>query len=326
MVGPRVYSTGIILYGADGDFKAPVNSLEDARSAIRRTKAFGAISVKSYNQPRREQRQQVMQAAKEIGVNVVPEGGSTFFHNMSMIMDGHTGVEHNIPVAPAYKDVLTVWGNSKTGYTPTLIVNYGGMNGEYFYYQRDDVWDDKKLQKFMPRAALDSRSRHVTKVPLEEYDNGHVLVSKTAKDLQDAGVMVNMGAHGQLQGLGAHWETWMLQAGGMSNMNALRTATINPATYIGMDDEIGSLKIGKLADLIVLDQNPLENIENTNSVRYTMANGRLYDAETMNEIGNEPKQRGKFYWEDPRFNQSFDWHMHGDAFATPGCSCQHTGN
>ena len=78
MVGPRIYSTGFILYGADGDFKALVNSLDDARSAIRRTKAFGATSVKSYNQPRREQRQQIMQAAKELGVNVVPEGGSTF--------------------------------------------------------------------------------------------------------------------------------------------------------------------------------------------------------------------------------------------------------
>jgi hypothetical protein len=117
MVGPRIFSTGIILYGADGDFKAVINSLDDARSAIRRTKAFGAFSVKSYNQPRRDQRQQMIQAARELNMQVVPEGGSHFFHNMSMIMDGHTGIEHNIPVTPLYKDAITLWSNSNTGYS-----------------------------------------------------------------------------------------------------------------------------------------------------------------------------------------------------------------
>lgn len=321
MVGPRIYSTGFILYGADGDFKAVINSLDDARSAIRRTKAFGAVSVKSYNQPRREQRQQVMQAAKELGVNVVPEGGSTFFHNMSMILDGHTGIEHNIPVAPVYKDIVTLWSNSKSGYTPTLIVNYGGMNGEYFYYERDNVWENEKLLKYTPRHIVDSRSRHRTKVPQEEYKNGHILVSETVTQLSNAGVKANLGAHGQLQGLGAHWELWMLKAGGMSNMEALKTATINPAEYIGMGDEIGSLKVGKLADLIVLDKNPLENIENTNSVHYTMINGRLFDTETMNEIGNETKERGLFYWENNKYNQAFPWHEETQSFSIPGCSC-----
>lgn len=321
MVGPRIYSTGFILYGADGDFKAVVNSLDDARSAIRRTKAFGATSVKSYNQPRREQRQQVMQAAKELGVNVVPEGGSTFFHNMSMIMDGHTGIEHNIPVAPVYNDILTLWSNSKSGYTPTLIVNYGGLNGEYFYYERDNVWENEKLLKYTPRHIIDSRSRHRTKAPQEEYTNGHVLVSKTVTDLSNAGVKANLGAHGQLQGLGAHWELWMLQAGGMSNMDALKAATINGAEYIGMGNEIGSLKVGKLADLILLDENPLEDIENTNSVSHTMINGRLYDTSTMNEVGNESKERSKFYWENNRYNQAFPWHEQTQSFTIPGCSC-----
>ncbi|WP_317164629.1 amidohydrolase family protein [Flagellimonas sp. CMM7] len=321
MVGPRIYSTGFILYGADGDFKAVINNLEDARSAIRRTKAFGATSVKSYNQPRREQRQQVMQAAKELGVNVVPEGGSTFFTNMTMIMDGHTGVEHNIPVAPVYKDIVTLWSNSNSGYTPTLIVNYGGMNGEYFYYERDNVWENEKLLKYTPRHIIDSRSRHRTKVPQEEYKNGHILVSETVTKLSNAGVKTNLGAHGQLQGLGAHWELWMLKAGGMSNMEALKAATINGAEYIGMGDEIGSLKVGKLADLIVLDENPLENIENTNSVRYTIINGRLYDTDTMNEIGNEAKERGKFYWENNKYNQAFPWHEQTQSFSIPGCSC-----
>ena len=321
LVGPRLFSTGFILYGADGDFKAVINSLEDARSSIRRTKAFGAKSVKSYNQPRRDQRQQVLQAAREMGINVVPEGGSTFYHNITQVIDGHTGIEHNIPVAPVYKDILEVWGKSGTGYTPTLIVNYGGMNGEYYYYERDNIWENEKLLTFTPRSIVDSRSRHRIKSPQDEYDNGHILVSETVKSLSDAGVKVNMGAHGQLQGLGAHWETWMLQQGGMSNLEALKAATINAAEYIGAGEDIGSLKIGKLADLIVMDKNPLENIENTESIKMVMVNGRLYDTDTMNEIGNNPQERLPFFWEMDKYNQAFPWHQETHGFMDGGCSC-----
>jgi len=325
LVGPRLYSTGFILYGADGDFKAVINNLEDARSSIARTKAFGAKSVKSYNQPRREQRQQVLQAAREQNINVVPEGGSTFFHNLTMVIDGHTGVEHNIPVAPVYKDVLEIWGASGTGYTPTLIVNYGGLNGELYYYQRDNVWEDEKLLKFTPRSVIDSRSKHRTMAPIKEYENGHILVAKTAKDLVAAGVKLNMGAHGQLQGLGAHWETWMLASGGLSNHEALKAATINGANYIGAGQDIGSLEVGKLADLIVLDKNPLEYIENTKTIEHVMINGRLYDTNTLNEVGNNPKPRAPFYWEIPGYNKAFPWHQETQSFMRGGCGC-HIGN
>ena len=321
LVGPRLYSTGFILYGADGDFKATINNLEDARSSIRRTKAFGALSVKSYNQPRREQRQQVLQAAREEGIFVVPEGGSTFYHNITMVMDGHTGVEHNIPVAPVYKDVLELWGNSNVGYTPTLIVNYGGLNGEVYFYQHTNVWENEKLLKFMPRSIIDSRSRHRTMAPEEEYKNGHILVSETCKALSDAGVKVNLGAHGQLQGLGAHWELWMLQQGGMTNHEALKAATINGADYLGMHADIGSLKEGKLADLIVMDANPLEDIRNSESIIYTMINGRLYDTETMDEIGNYSKKRTPFYWENNKYNAGFPWNEDSESFTRGTCGC-----
>ena len=323
MVGPRLYSTGVILYGAEGDFKAKINSLDDARSALRRTKAYGAFSVKSYNQPRREQRQQVLQAARELNMLVVPEGGSFFYHNMSMVLDGHTGVEHNIPVAPAYKDVTSVWGATKVGYTPTLVVNYGGINGEYYWYQNTNVWEKERLLTFTPRAIVDSRSRHRTMIPDEEYEIGHILTSKSCKKLADAGVKVNLGAHGQLQGLGAHWELWMLEQGGMSELEAIRAATMNGAFYLGMDTEIGSLEEGKLADLIVLEKNPLENIQNTEFVTHTMVNGRLYDAATLNEIGNYDKKRSKFYWEVNKYSSNFNFHQETMSFQRGQCSCRH---
>jgi len=321
LVGPRLYSTGFILYGAEGDFKAVINNLDDARSSIRRTKAFGALSVKSYNQPRRDQRQQVIQAAREQNIFVVPEGGSTFYHNMTMILDGHTGVEHNIPVAPVYKDIIELWSNSKTGYTPTLIVNYGGLNAEYYWYQNTNVYENKKLLQFYPRQIIASRARHRTMIPQEEYENGHILVSQTCKKLSDAGVKVNLGAHGQLQGLGAHWELWSLQQGGMTNLEAIRAATINGAEYIGMAKDIGSLEEGKLADLVIMEKNPLVDIQNSNTIQYTMINGRLYDTETMNEIGNSPTKRTKFYWENSKYNAAFEWHESTNSFMKNGCGC-----
>lgn len=319
MVGPRLFSTGTILYGADGDFKAVINSLDDARSALRRTAAFGAFSVKSYNQPRRNQRQQIIQAARELGLQVVPEGGSFFFHNMSMVVDGHTTVEHNIPVVPLYKDVTTLWAATHTHNTPTLIVNYGSVSGEYYWYQHTNVWEKERLLAFTPRGVIDSRSRHRTMIPEEEYENGHILTSKSLKKLSDSGVKINLGSHGQLQGLGAHWELWMLQQGGMTNMEALRCATLNGAISLGMEDQLGRIEKGKLADLIVLDKNPLENIRNSEFVKYTMVNGRLYDSATMNETGNYDRKRTKFYFEQPGSGNGYPYFQETHSFMRPTC-------
>ena len=295
MVGPRVYSTGTILYGADGDFKAVINNIDDARSHIRRLKEVGAFSVKSYNQPRREQRQQIIEAARELQMEVVPEGGSTFFTNMTMIIDGHTGIEHAIPVVPVYKDVKSLWNASKTGYTPTLIVAYGGLFGENFWYDRTEVWKNERLLNFTPQSIIDARSRRRTTAEYADY--GHIEISKYVKQIADGGTKVNLGAHGQLQGLGAHWELWMLSQGGMSPLQAIRCATINGASYLGMDKEIGSLENGKLADLVVLNDNPLDDIRNSQKIKYVMVNGRLYDADSMNEIGNREKPRLRFWWQ-----------------------------
>lgn len=295
-LGPRLFSTGTILYGAETPFKAVVETEEDARAHLRRMKAVGAFSVKSYNQRRRDARQMILQAARELEMMVVPEGGSLVYANMTMVHDGHTGVEHSLPVPNVYRDVAQLFGRSTTGYTPTMIVGYGGLSGEYYFYERTNVWESAHLLTFVPRDVVDPRSRRRLKAAGDD-DFNHVNISRGAKAIQDAGGLVTLGAHGQLQGLGAHWELWMFAQGGMTPLEALRVATLNGAKYLGLDRDLGSLEAGKLADLVVVDGNPLEDIRRTGQVALVMLNGRLYDAKTLNEIGNHPRPRLPLWWE-----------------------------
>ncbi|MEO6075950.1 MAG: amidohydrolase family protein, partial [Dokdonella sp.] len=296
LVGPRVFSTGTILYGADGDFKAVINSLDDARAHLRRMKANGAFSVKSYNQPRREQHQQINQAARELGMLVVEEGGSTFNHNIPMILDGVTSIEHNIPVAPLYDDVINLWKQTDVRNTPTLVVTFGGLSGEYWWYARDNVWEDKKLNRFYPREALDARAIRRETAP--DWDYYHVEVAKSAKKLRDAGVKIQTGGHGQMQGLSLNWEIWLLTQGGFTNFEALRAATIDGADMLGLSKQLGSLETGKRADFVVLNSNPLEAIRSTADTRYVAVNGRVFDVDAdMAEVGGLGRKAPTFYWQ-----------------------------
>jgi len=294
VVAPRIFSTGTILYGAASPFTAQVNDYDDALSNLRRMQAAGAFSVKSYNQPRRDQRQQIIGAARELGMMVVPEGGSLYHHNMSMIVDGHTTIEHSVPVARMYDDVRQLWSQTGTAYNPTVVVAFGGNWGENYWYAESDVWTDERLGQYVPRRALDARSRRRVISPMEEYN--HINVTREAKALSDLGVPVLIGAHGQREGLGSHWDMWSFAQGGMTPMEVLRTATVNPARALGMDRDIGSLEVGKLADMVILDRNPLDNIRDTTAIAFTVANGRVYDAR-MNEVGRRERPRQPFWFE-----------------------------
>jgi len=295
LVAPRIFSTGTILYGAKGDFRADVDSLGDALMHLRRMKAYGASSVKSYNQPRRDQRQQVLEAARRLGLNVVPEGGALFPHNMTMVIDGHTSLEHSLPVERVYDDVVQLWSRTGTGYTPTFNVAYGGLDGEHYWYAKTDVWANEQLQRFVPRRTLDARARRPERAPDNEWN--HIAVAEEAAKLHRAGVRVLVGAHGQREGLGTHWDIWSMVQGGMTPHEALWCASMGGAEHLGYAAEIGSIEPGKLADLVVLDRDPLADIRNSESVRYVMLNGRLYDGPTLDEIAPRKRPRPPFWWE-----------------------------
>jgi imidazolonepropionase-like amidohydrolase/Tol biopolymer transport system component len=296
IAGPRIFSTGTILYGANAPgYTSHIDSLEDAKFHLERLKKVGAFSVKSYNQPRRDQRQQVIAAARELEMMVVPEGGSLLQHNLSMIADGHTGIEHSLPAGAIYNDIKQFWSQTEVGYTPTLVVAYGGISGENYWYDKTDVWAHPRLSKFVPSDLLQARSMRRPTAPDEHYN--HFNVARVANEMNDLGIKPNIGAHGQREGLAAHWEMWMFAQGGMSNLEVLKTATINPAKHFAMDHQIGSIKQGKLADLIVIDGNPLEDIRVTDRVTYTMVNGKLYNAETMDLLNGDETKRKPFFFE-----------------------------
>ena len=296
ILGPRIYSTGTILYGASGpDYHVKVNDLDDAEFHVRRLKEVGAISVKSYQLPRRDQRQQIVAAARELEMMVVPEGGMKFQHNMTEIVDGHTGIEHSLPIKTGYDDVVQFWSQTRVGYTPTFVVSYGGLSGEEFWYDRTNVWENERLMRYSPRFIIEPRAIRRSTAPDSHYN--HFEVARFAKTLIDHGVSVHIGAHGQREGLASHWEMWMMEQGGFTPWEAIRSGTISGAWYLGMDGDIGSIEPGKLADLVVIDGNPLEDLGRSEYVDYTMINGRLYQVATMTQVAPDRVERQPFYFE-----------------------------
>ncbi|MBX3146187.1 MAG: PD40 domain-containing protein [Gemmatimonadales bacterium] len=292
MIGPRIYHTGPGVFSGER-----IRDLDHARNVLRRySDYYGVTTLKMYGAGNRQQRQWIIMAAKELGIMPTTEGSLDIRLNLTHAIDGYPGIEHNLPVAPLFKDVVELFKTSQTTSTPTLVVTYGGPWGEQYFYTNENPGADPKLQRFTPQSELDYKVRRRGAgngpgaagwfAPEEYAMHRH---GAFIKDLIENGGRAGVGSHGQLQGLSVHWEIWAMQKGGLNNHDMLRVATIYGAEAIGMEMDIGTLEAGKMADILVLDRNPLDDIRNTNSIRYVMKDGRLYEADTLNEI--YPRQR-----------------------------------
>lgn len=284
ILGPRIFSTGPGVFASDN-----IKSLDDARDVLRRYSDFyNTHTIKQYMVGDRKVRQWVVMAARELKLTPTLEGGLDFKKNLTEALDGYSGSEHAYPIAPLFNDVVKTIAESRITYTPTLIVQYGGPWAENYWYESYDITTDAKLARFVPRVELERRGlRRAGWFRKDQYS--FPLIARQAKKIVDAGGRVGLGAHGQLQGLGTHWELWSLGMGGMTPRQVIEAGTIHGAESIGIAKDIGSIEPGKLADLQVLDANPLEDLKNISGIRYVMKNGRLYEAETLTEIW--PRQR-----------------------------------
>jgi imidazolonepropionase-like amidohydrolase len=295
ILSPRIFSSGDFIYGARSPRWSPVEGLDDALAHVRRLKAQGAISIKNYAQPRREQRQQIIEAARLENLISLAEANSFFHTDMNFIADGISGIEHNLPTMRVYDDVMQFWGQADVGLTPTLGATYGGLTAEDYYYQESDVWRHPILANFVPPQILQARAVRRPMAPEEDYADA--AAAAVAKRLLDSGILVNNGGHGQREGLATHWEMWSLSRGGFTPMEALSAATINAAKYLGLDLDLGSLEPGKLADVVVLEANPLEDIRHSDTLRYVMLNGRLYEARDLSEKVTGDIRLQPFHWQ-----------------------------
>ena len=290
MIGPRIFATGPGIF-SDQDFK----SYKQARDTVARyQKHYRTNTLKSYVVGNRKQRQWVVQASKELGIIPTTEGASNLKLNITHAIDGFAGNEHSLPVVPIYNDVIQLFAKTGITYTPTLVVSYGGPSGKYYFFGKGDPYIDKKLQRFNPQAVLNEKMARIPKFRDSEYIFPQI--AKGAADIVAAGGRVGVGGHGELQGMQCHWEMWGYAMGGMKNHDVLRTATIMGAEAIGYGQELGSLEIGKMADLIILDKNPLDDIRNTNTIRFVMKNGEMFEGDTLNQIYPQQKPPPNAWW------------------------------
>jgi len=288
IIGPRIYSTGPGVFNTDN-----IRDQEHARNILKRYSSYyDTKTIKMYVAGVRQVRQWIITAAREQQLMPTTEGSLDIKLNLSETLDGYPGLEHSIGVTPFGSDVVNFLAWSKRTYTPTLLVNYGGPWAENWFYTKENPWADPKLQRFTAYEELASKTRRrMASMPNggtaggwfrdEEYVFPQ-LANDAGKVLR-AGGRIGIGSHGQLQGLGYHWEMWAMHAGGLTPHEVLKVATIVGATAIGLDGDVGSIEPGKLADLVILERNPLENLRHTNTVTHVVKNGRLYDGNTLAE-------------------------------------------
>lgn len=277
-IGPRFFS-------AQGRVDYTPFSLHEANIIVSNRVKMGASVIKQYGLSTKLERQLLLQASRNAGINMTNEGDRMPMYWLGMVKDGSTGIEHNPTWGDVHNDFFTLIQKSGTYITPTLQTGEPNCN-EYFHKLYGQTYIDQNAQ-FLPENLKSYLQKKINEIKL---DTSWIAKSRINTAINKAGGKIMMGSHGEYQGIGAHYEIWALQMGGLSNYEALKTATITAAEGLGMQKDLGSIEPGKIADLIILDKNPLEDIRNTNTIQYVMKAGVLYESKTLKQVWPEKKK------------------------------------
>ena len=280
MTAPRLYGAT-----ATGSPFINIANYEDALALVRQYKNMGATFFKTHNSWPRYKRQWMVKAARQENLNITGHySGENVYggFNMSILQDGFGGVEHTIWGDYAvYDDVKQLVAKSGIWYTPTFqYSSFSVVDNE------SEIANDPRVLKF--NYFLNEKiQKYLSKVDRKnqlEKKEFLTIMGKDAKDMLKHGAKVSIGSHGNYPGLGMHWAMQILQLGGFTPYEALQSATIVAAEGLGMQKELGSLEVGKLADLIILDKNPLEDLKNTLLINHVMVDGKLYKANSLDMV------------------------------------------
>lgn len=288
---PRIFSTGLGIFESSN-----IHSLDDARALIKPYRdQYKTSLMKFYLPGSRQQRQWLLTACREAGIMPTGEAGGDTKQVITHFLDGYTGNEHTLSVAPVYQDIAQLFARSGTTYTPTLLVSFGAGLPIYRVLAEERPYDNPKIKYFFPDGDvfLTSGKRGLW---FPDEDMNYRDAGAGAYAVLKAGGRVALGGHGEMQGLSNHWEMKLMSDGGMPTLDILKAATLYGAETIGLSQDIGSLEAGKLADLLVLDNDPLEDIRNTTSIKYVMKNGRLYNGSSLDQLWPAKKQLPAPWW------------------------------
>ena len=282
--GPRVFSTGPGLF-APGDYSSPTAA---AASIQPYASSFNTHLLKWYLGGSRGERQSLIQAARDLEMMPTTEGGADTKGDLTYAIDGFSGLEHAVPIAPIHDDLVQLFARTGITYTPTLVVSFGAALPIYRLQAQKRPHEIDRASRWFPDGALyQNSSSRLLWFPPEDYNAREA--AEGANAILQAGGHVALGGHGEVQGLSNHWEMELLADGGMPNHDVLRVATLYGAEALGYAADLGSVEAGKLADLVVLNRDPLADITATQDIQLVMKGGVLYEAPTLDEVWPTPR-------------------------------------